>query len=179
MDFNGETVGLQVRDTTVLLAAAASSKTINVYSSSAITAVSQVIDETSVQYTTGNTANTVESTPYYAGSAINLNEGDIIRIDGTAVILNSSKDAVVAFTSGKSYIASGTETIYLATTTTDTTIVYVKGNWLEASVGTASGSTYPVTLKALSANSIAPRGAKVIITNTGGEVVIVNIVQSY
>ena len=180
VDGNGETVGLQVNDTSVLIAAAQnSSKTINVYSASAIIAVSQVIDETSVQYITGNTADTVESTSYYAGSVISLNEGDIIRIDGTAVILNSSKDAIVAFTSGKSYIASGTETIYLATTTADTTVVYIKDNWLEASVGTASGSTYPVTLKALSANSTAPRGAKVIITNTDGEVVIINVVQSY
>lgn len=41
-DANGETVGLQVNDTTILLAAtASSSKTINVYSSSAITATTQ------------------------------------------------------------------------------------------------------------------------------------------
>lgn len=93
VDANGETVGLQVNDTTILLEAAASSKTIYVYSSSAITATAQNPDGSTTDLWLSASVGDLTSGAYPI--TLTANSANSTNPRGAKVIISNSTDVVI------------------------------------------------------------------------------------
>ena len=94
MDANGETVGLQVNDTTILLEATAdSSKTINVYSSSAITATAQNPDGSTTDLWLTASVGTLTSGAYPV--TLTATSANSTNPRGAKVIISNGTDVII------------------------------------------------------------------------------------
>lgn len=93
VDSNGESVGLQVKDTTVLLEADASSKTINVYSSSAITATAQNPDGSTTDLWLTASVGSLTSGAYPV--TLTANSANSTNPRGAKVIISNGTDVVI------------------------------------------------------------------------------------
>jgi len=93
IDSNGETIGLQVKDTTILLEASASSKTINVYSSSAITATAQNPDGSTTDLWLTASVGSLTSGAYPV--TLTATSANSTNPRGAKVIISNGTDVVI------------------------------------------------------------------------------------
>lgn len=94
IDSNGETIGLQVKDTTILLEASnPSSKTINVYSSSAITATAQNPDGSTTDLWLTASVGTLTSGAYPV--TLTANGANSTNPRGAKVIISNGTDVII------------------------------------------------------------------------------------